>query len=398
MLALWIQNDASDNLTRHAGKLTWDAFSLHITLSPDPGASRWGDVLRSSEPIIRASALAALPAYLKARGIQILELLDEAGIPHEALTKPQLPIPFKSAALLFDIASRRLDDPAFGLSYALAFPPGGTGLLGQMVMSAPTIRDVFDVLSRYLQVHMSPVAVRFEEMDGIGKLIFAWPPTLSEPQTHITGFYFASLILRLRKATGEGWVPLSVDFQHRAPDDLRPYHALFGTRLNFERRENAIVVDATTLAKRMPRPLEVEGLHNSIIELTERHLLEQANAESAMHRLQAAIIERLAREQAFDLETVAADLALSTRSLQWRLEQEDTSYEKVLLAIRRKETERYLRDTTHQLTRIAELLGFSELSAFTRWSQRQFRMTPSALRQFLRKGGRATPSSGDDPA
>jgi len=103
---------------------------------------------------------------------------------------------------------------------------------------------------------------------------------------------------------------------------------------------------------------------------------------------------------AFDLETVAAEIGLPARALQWRLEQEVTSYEKVLLATRFLETERYLRDSSHQLTRIAALLGFSELSAFTRWSHKHFQTTPSALRQHLRSGGRmvapAANSPGDD--
>jgi AraC-like DNA-binding protein len=50
------------------------------------------------------------------------------------------------------------------------------------------------------------------------------------------------------------------------------------------------------------------------------------------------------------------------------------------------------------LTRIASLLGFSELSAFTRWAQRRFGATPSSLRQRLRSGGALPQLPGNDPA
>jgi AraC-like DNA-binding protein len=342
--------------------------------------------VRSSEPTVKASVLTALPGYLRARDLDVRELLAEAGIDPAALSDRQADIPLAATAQLFDIAARRLGDPAFGLSYAREFPPGGTGLLGHIVMSAPTVRDVFIALGRFLQVHMSPVGVDFDEGGGIGRLSFSWPAVFAVPQLHFASFYMAGLVLRLRQATGPAWVPLSAEFQHRAPDMMEPYHSIFGTRLGFERKENAIVVDATTLARRMP--VAIEGLHESIQELGELHLREQTTAASMAARLQTVLAARLSSETSFDLETVAGEIGLPARALQWRLEQQQTSYEKVLLATRIVEAERYLRDTTHQLTRIAALLGFSELSAFTRWTHKQFDTTPSALRHHLRSGGR----------
>jgi len=361
--------------------------------------------LHSIEPTVRASVLTALPGYLKAKGVDARELLDAAGIPRQALDDPQLAIPFGATALLFDIAARRLGDPAFGLSYGKYFPRGGTGLLGQIVLTAPTVRDVFTALSRLVSVHMSPVVVRFDESEGIGRFAIKWPPTLGGPRTQLTGFYLACLVLRIRLAAGESWCPLSVEFQFREPAVLAPYHEIFGTRLSFECKQNVITLDATTLARKMP---EIDAfdtrvqtkLHENLLELGERKVKEQAQAASIAERLQGLLSSRLANEMAFDLETVAAEIGLPARALQWRLEQEETSYEKVLLATRFLETERYLRDSSYQLTRIAALLGFSELSAFTRWSQKHFRMSPSALRQHLRSGGRmvapAANSPGDD--
>ena len=200
----------------------------------------------------------------------------------------------------------------------------------------------------------------------------------------------------------ESWCPLSVEFQFRQPAVLAPYHEIFGTRLSFECKQNVVIVDATTLARKMP---EIETfdtsvqtkLHENLLELGEHKVKEQARAASIAARLQGLLASRLANEMPFDLESAAAGLELPARALQWRLEQEATSYEKVLLATRFLETERYLRDSTLQLTRISALLGFSELSAFTRWSHKHFHMTPSALRQHLRSGGRMVAAAANSP-
>jgi AraC-like DNA-binding protein len=211
---------------------------------------------------------------------------------------------------------------------------------------------------------------------------------------HYPRFAIGTAVLRLRRATGTHWEPLGVDFQHRAPDDLSAYQKFFGPRLKFDRRENAIAVDATTLARPMPEILH--GLFRSIQDLGERHLKEQVLPDDIATRAQRIIAVRLATEQPFDLEAIAAAMATQARALQWRLEQEATTYEKVLLLTRIIEAERYLRDSSHQLTKIASLLGFSELSAFTRWSQKQFAMSPSTYRAHLRGGG-AT-SAAENPA
>ncbi len=256
------------------------------------------------------------------------------------------------------------------------------------------MRDSLKALQTYLHINISHVDVQFTDSGGIAKFEFTWPASLSVPQMQVIGFYMASLILRLREATGPGWLPLSVEFQHREPEALDAYQAFFGSRLSFERKTNAIVVDATSLAKRMP--VIYEGLHKNLLELSEHKLKELRVATTVAAQLQELLTTRLTNELPFDLEAMASEMELPTRALQWRLEQEVTSYEKVLLNTRLHEAERYLRDSAHQLTRISALLGFSELSAFTRWSQKHFQMTPSAMRQHLRGGGRAPSSTGDD--
>lgn len=351
--------------------------------------------MRSSEPTIRASVLTAMPPYMRDHGVDIHELLPLVGLSSTDLSDGDLLVPFRAAAHLFDLAARRLGDPVFGISFASTFPRGGSGLIGQVVMTAPTVRDAFHSLKKLLQVHVSPVETNFVEGEGIARFDFTWPSTIAESKHQITDFYLALLILRLRNAAGAAWLPLAVDFEHRLPENLEPYHRMFGTRLAFNRKQNAVVVDATTLSKRMPEIYE--GLHESLVELGERRLKEQVTTTSIAARLQALLSQHLANEAAFDLETVAAGMGLPTRALQWRLGQDGTSYEKVLLATRRLEAERYLRDSSHQLTRVAALLGFSEPSAFTRWSQKHFKMTPSAMRRHLRRGGASLASPGDDP-
>ena len=79
-------------------------------------------------------------------------------------------------------------------------------------------------------------------------------------------------------------------------------------------------------------------------------------------------------------ELIAKAVSMSTRSLRRRLSAEGTTYSQLLDAVRRELAERYIADTSRSLGEISYLLGFSELSSFSRAFKRWTGHTPSAVR------------------
>lgn len=335
-----------------------------------------------AEPAVRAGVLTILPDYLARRGIRSDPLLQQAGLDPLAVSDPRALIPLTAVVTVFERAAESLDEPSFGLDYARHFPIGGSGLLGHMLMSAPDIRQALNVTAHYLAVHMTVVRATFELQGNDGCFSWKWPVTLNVASTQYTAFALGTLTLRLSLAAGSDWHPLSVGFEHREPVDLTAYRKFFRTHLLFDQSANSLLVDASTLAKPMPKVLE--GLYDSVRDLGDRVLLEQAAVTDIASRTQTEIARRFDAETPFDLEAIATALELTPRALQWRLAQEATTYEKIVGLTRILRTEHMLRDTNHPITTIAALLGFSEHSAFTRWAKRQFGHTPKNLRRRLR--------------
>ncbi len=80
------------------------------------------------------------------------------------------------------------------------------------------------------------------------------------------------------------------------------------------------------------------------------------------------------------LEAACGEFRLSRWSLQRRLREEDTSFSDVMEHSRATEAQRLLSGSTVTLTEIAHRLGFSALSAFSRFFSSHCGMTPSRYR------------------
>jgi AraC-like DNA-binding protein len=91
-------------------------------------------------------------------------------------------------------------------------------------------------------------------------------------------------------------------------------------------------------------------------------------------------INRSMRGQRPSIQSVAKDLCVSSRTLQRRLEEEGTSYQRLLDGVRQDAARRLLASTDLEAAEIAFLLGFEELNSFTRAFQAWEGATPMRWR------------------
>ena len=91
---------------------------------------------------------------------------------------------------------------------------------------------------------------------------------------------------------------------------------------------------------------------------------------------------------AFDLESIAKAMGLTQRSVRTRLATSETSFSTILDQTRQRLATQYLIDTDLPLSTVSHLLGFSELSAFTRAARRWYGEAPRSYRQKARASHR----------
>ncbi len=96
-------------------------------------------------------------------------------------------------------------------------------------------------------------------------------------------------------------------------------------------------------------------------------------------RVRTWVLEQLSEGEVNEAAAAAA-MAMSTRNLNRKLQEQDTSFKALLNETRRSLAEQYVADPSLTLTEISFMLGFSEASSFSRAYKRWTGKSPSEAR------------------
>lgn len=331
--------------------------------------------------VVRASILRGFDQFLEKRGIAPEALLEQAGMRAADLSDSERDLPFNSVARLMENAALACGDASLGISFAKAFPVGGTGVLGFLFLNSKTIGDAMQTLARFVPLLRAPHSFTFETEEGGACLTWRPPDDVPTSFVQFNTFVAALIVLRLRQVIRPDWRPRSVELQTAPLADTSQAAGLFGANVTYFAPRNAIHVDAATLEQPLA---EAEPELRAVLErYGEKMMAELPPPESGLIEQTKSAILRLLGGGRTALEDVAAYLDCSPRTLQSRLATHSTTFEEILNDVRKTRAEQLLRKPDTTLTEIAYQLGFSELSSFTRAAQRWFGRTPSAQRQRL---------------
>lgn len=287
-------------------------------------------------------------------------------------------VSIQKTAALFETLANDLAMPDLGLRYASAFPLGGTGALGYLLTHGRDLRTAVEAMSRYLAILTDGVDATFEATPGGATLTWTYRRDMSGPFTQFNSFAAALLVLRLRSCLSDDWRPRRVQLAQRAPADIDPYRRMFGPDICFGERCNRLTFSDVNLDR--PNFAADSRLYAVIQKLADILLQQRPSDTDFCGVVINALVDQFGVSMP-SLAGVADQLKLSMRTVQRRLSAQGTSYEELLDSTRRSIADRLLSDTDVPMTDIAFLLGFSELSAFTRAARRWYGVSPRRYRE-----------------
>ncbi len=308
--------------------------------------------------------------------------LDAGALLHEA---PPVPVargldryPVTRWRALLERAAEALQDPLLGLHVGATITPAALGVLGYVFMACGTLGAALQRFARYqrLVYDVNPFIERVVD----GNLVLEWSAENGRPGAQVDECAIAALVQFARDITGQAWQVPRIDFVNPEPADVQPYRDYFGSAVCFGQAATRVQLPLSLLALSLRRP------DAALLDLLSRQVdaqLAELPAADALERRVRRVIARRIPETGAGLDEVAAELHVSPRTLHRRLAARGTTFRALCEDTRRHLAEDYLRDERLQLAEIAQLLGFSEQSAFTHAYRRWTGLSPGRFRRRL---------------
>lgn len=267
----------------------------------------------------------------------------------------------------------RATRPAIALSIAEAIPAGAFGIVEYVCRSAPTVREALQQWVRYLNLLDDAVVVGLVVEGDRAYLRVEVESEAPAPGAH--ELCFALVAQRLRQFSAVPFRITGVDFTHRG--DPAPYRAWFDAPVTFGAPRDQLVMPVAALDASL---ISSDPALLAILTRAADELKAKAPADPSLQAQVARVLREALRANEGHVELVAKRLGMTSRSLQRRLKEENTSFNEVREQTRRDLTQRYLADNL-SISEISFLLGFSEPSAFFRAFKRWTGMTPIEARR-----------------
>lgn len=319
--------------------------------------------------------LRPLVQMLRHRGVDADALLERLEIEPGAVANPEARIDTVRTARLLDQAEAVLSDPSLGINMARHGEYSTFGGLGLALAAGGSLRSV---LSRIVRFHrlISDVVVSelSEDQRGLA-LHFRAADSNSQPHPQAVVFVMASIMGMVRFRLRRDLNPVEVMAPPVSP----------GLEQALKRYFRAPLVIADHFALRFEGDTVDEQLAASdtqlaaMLDATLTQRLAEADRGSLAMQLSLWLEQRLPEGEP-PLAEAASRLHMSVRSLQRRLKDEALTWQQLLERTRRVLVERHLHAPNMSITQLAFLLGFSDVSSFSRAFKKWYGIAPSQYR------------------
>lgn len=340
------------------------------------------------EPSVRARALYGLHEVVSRNGGDATKLLKECGIDPSRLTDPDYPVPGVAVAQLFENAARTLRAPDFGLQLSDFHDASILGTVALVVLNSDTVGAALEALGSNIQFHNPGASVRVTVDPGGGLARYEHDTGLAEgfPRRQAVEMIYAIVFRLLRTLTGSDGAEWRVQFRHGRGATLRQYRRYFPCPIEFECERDRILFPASLLA------LKIDRADPTLRALAAKYLaqLERRYPSNLEHQVRE-LVRRQLPNGGGHVARISAILGLHPKTLQRRLREENTTFQRIADDVRRSLAAEYLVFSFLPLSEVAALVGYSGQTAFIVSCRRWFGMTPKRYRaEFMRHASRTS--------
>jgi AraC-like DNA-binding protein len=327
-------------------------------------------------PFVNSSFLSQFTELVLSRGGNANQLAQKVGLASEAISGIHMPIPFSQFIALLELAAHELDFPE--ISFALAQRQDITilGPLGIMLDDCQTVADTMEVIQQYMNIIVSGIELNISENNGLLEfgLHCQLPSLYDKPQFQY--YLLASITKILGQLIGNKYRIRGCFFTRLETDHtkIKRFAQVLACPVSFGSDQLKITIDSAILKE------PTLNIRNYII----AHMRSFMDSQEEFIKQVSAVISIFLPSGKTDIDSIAKSMGYSERTLQRRLKKSSSSFKYLLDSVRLTHANQYLKNTQYSLTDIATLLGYQNLSAFTRAYHRWYGCNPRKGRELHR--------------
>ena len=311
-------------------------------------------------PTMLATAARVLYRLLERNGLEPDAVFLDCGLDPLKLRDPRARYPIANIRAAWRAADAHIAKPCWGLEGGALWRPTDFHALGYAFLASRTLQSALKRIARYHVVVAQDICIEIEKTDTAFAFTYGTAAGATEEVASLQDSR-CSVILRmcrdvygpdlrlLEAALAHGWRSCS-------------YESHFGCPVRYDAPRCGL----TFPRKSVERPLPAEN--RALAQQNDKILQEFVRCLSEVSmtaRVRRVVIDELPSGKP-SAQQVAHALALTSRTLQRKLQHEDTNFEEVIEGVRKELAQQYMRSGEYDLLELTYLMGFCNLPAFSR--------------------------------
>ena len=307
------------------------------------------------------------------KGCPSSPLLEQIGHGLEPFENPAARFDNETVLAMLHLAERLTGDTRMGLYAGMGFRPAT--FLDTSLVSCATLRDALNFNGKYQRLTQELGKTHLDVSAGEARII--WRPFTEDAEymRPITEAVFAGYAAFGRWLT---WLHnqemVAMRFRHKETQHAEYTSDLFGCSTEYKAPVDMMIFDVSLID--MPLPQSNPTLIDILSKRLDQQLAE-LDAPVTTRAQTYQCIQSMLDVGAPNTARVAAALSVSERTLRRRLADEGMSFRSILENVRRDLCEVFIREHRKSIAEIAQALGYSEQSAFTRAFKKWYGKPPS---------------------
>lgn len=329
----------------------------------------------SAKPLARYASLNNFVELSRSLGLDATAMVRAAGLDPASMRMQDRWVPAEAVADLLERAAAASGREDFGVRLAELRRFSNLGPLSLVIREEPDVRSALRILMRCERMYNEALHVRLVEQDGLATIRVELD--LAEAGRRQSVELAVGVLYRLMGAfLGPTWQPLAVGFSHSPPLGATIHHRALGPVVRFGLDYDGLRVHSRDLdaANAMADPF-LRGYAQRLL-----GPMEEGARTTTVDRVRE-LVELLLPTGRCSVEQVARSLGVNRRTVHRMLAKDGQTFTALVDSTRRGLAERMVLARNRPLTEVAELLGFSSHSNFTRWFRSRFGCSPSQWRR-----------------